>query len=344
MDELREVADAAPIRRTAAARSLAGWYKQQMADIAAGRRACRRLVDNGEADEQTAAVVLGELDQRERDLQEGWAHSSLRREIESRSVPDDAFEVRGVSSRGGPALDDFRVTSTKTATQLHGEGIVYDQLSPDYFGFREKIARGACTQALATSDIRLLYNHNVDHLFARTSSATLELRETSHGVFFTGYLLPFDGPSYHLARLIDRADVSGCSFSFSGVTDRWVLKPGESDIRIIESIETIYDIGPVTMPWYPTTSVSATFANVERAAPVQSAADVYDYEQEEHDAFVADYERTQRLAAAEERLRSRRLDEMLARTRDSRLLTAMSRNREGRLRAYETKFSLKGRR
>jgi hypothetical protein len=153
------------------------------------------------------------------------------------------------------------------AKRIEGYAAVYDTLSPNWAGFREKIERGAFTKAIANSDVRLLFNHDNNHLFARSSAATLELKEDSHGLHFRAYLLPFDGPSYGLARRIDRGDLTGCSFSFSGVTDEWILKPGEVDVRVLKKIDHVYDLGPVTYPWYPTTIVSAVFESVQRTAP-----------------------------------------------------------------------------
>lgn len=293
-----ETADATPLRRTAAAQSLVRWYKRELTTTTRAIEIGREHLAAHPGDDGTRDSVR-QLEQELRDLNQGWAHSTLRREIEDRAEPVDMFgETRSASclSSARPGMGSARAgttSTTKTAVRLEGEAIVYDQLSPVVCGFLEKIARGACTEALKTSDIRLLFNHNVDHLYARTASATLEVRETSHGVSFVAYLIPFDAPSYHLARLIDRGDLSGCSFQFSDIEDRWILQPGQTDIRIIERIGRIYDVGPVTMPWYPTTSVTAVFQDVQRSAPVPvvESDPAADFERWEESQFDLEYDR-----------------------------------------------------
>jgi len=219
-------------------------------------------------------MSLAEIEEQERELHANWENSSLRRFVGERST----LLCAGVESRvalapaGGPGLAaGGRATETSrdtTAKTIEGYGAVFGKLSVNFGGFVEKIERGAFEEAIKTSDIRCLYNHNENHLFARSTSATLELKEDSHGLHFRAYLLPFDGASYHLARLIDRGDLSGCSFSFSDATDRWQLahKPGDLDVRIIEKIGCLYDCGPVVFPAYLSTSVLATFSQVGRAS------------------------------------------------------------------------------
>ncbi|MDI9434056.1 MAG: HK97 family phage prohead protease [Planctomycetota bacterium] len=337
------------LRYTSAGRSLAAWYRRQCHEIGIARNTARRLVESGEATPAVADEFLAEVDEKERSLHEGWRNSSLRAAIESRAVTDDdgGTEHRvALAGRAGAVTYEPRASIQRTAQTIHGYASVCNVWTEIGGMFKERVAPGAFAECLTKSDCRCLLNHDHNHIFGRQSAGTLRLREDSHGLRFECDLLEFDGPSYGLARRIERRDLQGCSFAFTVADDSWRLarQPGELDERTILSIDTLYDVGPVCFPAYEQTSVHATFVDVTRSAPDQSAADVYDYDEEEHDIFIRDYERTQRLAAAEERLRSRRLDEMLARTRGTRLAAATNRNREGRLRAYETRFSLCGRR
>ncbi|MDI9433675.1 MAG: HK97 family phage prohead protease [Planctomycetota bacterium] len=342
------------LRYTSAARSLSQWYRRELRALQAGRDLCHRDVANGVCTQEVADVILAELDGKARELTAGWERSSLRQAVESRAVGDSDFaaEIRVGLATGhsGPSLITHEARSTsRTAVQLRGYGATFN--SPTTIGgyFTEEIVSGAFSEVLTRSDCRLLFNHSADHVFARQKGGSLRLKEDSHGLHFVADLLPFDSASYGLARRIEAGIVSGCSFAFSVDKDEWQLakRPGDLDHRRIVKIGELYDCGPVCFPAYEQTSVHATFVDVTRSAPDQSAADVYDYDEDEHDQVarrVADQDRSNRLAQMEDRQRSRRLGALLEKTRGSRLAAAMNRNREGRLRAYETRFSLCGRR
>jgi hypothetical protein len=53
--------------------------------------------------------------------------------------------------------------------------------------------------------------------------------------------------------------MSGCSFSCDIDVDEWDWS-GETPIRTIQSVAELYDVGPVTFPAFPDTSVSASYA------------------------------------------------------------------------------------
>lgn len=284
------------------AQSIVNWYHGERDRLAAERRLfCEerdRRAARGESCADLDRAFIENQAEEER-LRKGWESSTVRNANHGRDCPGDGGrESRSVGlSPAGPGLARAEPAS-KTAVRISGYAAVFDQFSPAWIGFQEQILPGAFAEAIAASDVRLLFNHDANYLFGRSSAATLELREDSHGLRFTGHLLPFSGPEYHLARLIDRGDISGCSFSFSGVTDRWILLPGETDKRIIEKIDTVYDVGPVTYPWYPSTTVAAVFAEAQRAAAPVVAEDFADdagaFEQWEYDQWHLDYDRRKR--------------------------------------------------
>ncbi len=131
--------------------------------------------------------------------------------------------------------------------------------------FIEKIARGAFAEVIKKTDTRLLFNHDANHIFGRTSSKSLRLYETYRGLFFWGDLLPNDIASDALFARVGRGDISGCSFAFSDVEDDWELPKNHNELpkRTIIKISQLYDVGPVTYPAYPQTSVQATTERTE---------------------------------------------------------------------------------
>ncbi len=278
--ETRHVENADAVGRTSAAvRSLSQWYQRDAEILLRAKLIARQHIAAGQGDIEHTRMSLAEIEEQERELHAHWENSSLRRFVDEWSIlPCAGVESRvALAPAGGPgpavvgrATETARNTTVKT---IQGYAAVFGKPSVDLGGFVERIEPGAFTEAIKTSDVRCLFNHDPNYLFARSTSATLELKEDSHGLHFRAYLLAFDGPSYHLARLIDRADLTACSFSFSDVTDRWQLarKPADLDVRIIERIGKLYDVGPVIYPAYPSTSVSATFAKAERAAPALDA-------------------------------------------------------------------------
>lgn len=268
-----ENADTVPGRLGAVGKSLADWYRFEQTRLQSERRLFR---ENLAGDELDRAMAENAVEQRR--LDDGWRNSSIRRHVESRA--EQPYAADGVERRvalaapGGLSLAGSRGSGTSstvlTAKQLVGYGAVFNRWA-DLGYFKEQIAPGAFANALKKSDVRCLFNHDANHVFGRSTAATLELVEDRIGLKFTCYLLDFDPASYGLARRIDRRDISGCSFSFTVAKDTWKMaaRLGDLDERTILEIDYLYDVGPVTYPAYPQTSISAIFEKVSsgRASP-----------------------------------------------------------------------------
>jgi len=268
-------------RVCAAAKSLAAWYRQEQYRLIRERTLFRANLFGPELDR-----AVGKNLTEKRLLDNGWQNSSLRQHIESREENDSGHIGGGIERRSilttsmSPSTRATGTSSRLTAKSLYGYVAKYDSLSEDLGGFREKIQRDAFAEAIKKSDVRMLFNHSADYIFGRTSSATLELKEDSVGLRFVCYLLPFDPQSYALARRVDRRDVSGCSFSFTTQKDRWIFaqKLGETDVRILEEIDNLYDVGPVTYPAYRQTSVQAVFEELPARSASQTSETARDFE------------------------------------------------------------------
>jgi HK97 family phage prohead protease len=68
-------------------------------------------------------------------------------------------------------------------SKISGYSAVFDRLSEDLGGFREKIKPGAFKNALAGSDVRALFNHDSNYILGRESAGTLQLHEDSKGLY-----------------------------------------------------------------------------------------------------------------------------------------------------------------
>jgi HK97 family phage prohead protease len=119
--------------------------------------------------------------------------------------------------------------------------------------FREQIAPGAFRGSLARDDIRALVDHEPGRVLGRTRSGTLRLLEDDTGLRFE-----IDPPDTQVARdlmaLVDRGDVSGCSFGFVARGEAWDHK-AEPPLRTLTEIE-LMEISIVTFPAYPETGVA----------------------------------------------------------------------------------------
>lgn len=145
-------------------------------------------------------------------------------------------------------------TADGAAPRIAGYAAVFNVLSEDLGGFREMIAPGAFRRAVQEDDVRALWNHDPNWVFGRNRAGTLTLTEDSRGLAYD-----VEPPDAQWARdalaSIRRGDVTGSSFGFRTITDRWVTQDGEN-LRTLLEVE-LFDVAPVTYPAYPAASVSA---------------------------------------------------------------------------------------
>ena len=137
---------------------------------------------------------------------------------------------------------------------LEGYAAVFNKLTKQLFGFREKIAPGAFKKTLRDKDdVRALIDHDHARIIGRRSAKTLRIKEDDKGLHYE-IDLPDTTCGRDIAVSVERGDISVSSFAFRCTKDSWVHKKDE-EIRTIEEVELI-DISPVTYPAYTDTSVA----------------------------------------------------------------------------------------
>ena len=149
---------------------------------------------------------------------------------------------------------EIRVQDVDGTPKIVGHAAVFNTLSEDLGGFREKIKRGAFRQSLADgADVRALINHNSDHVLGRVSAGTLKVWEGQNGL-----RVEIDPPdtvaANDLMTSIKRGDVTGMSFAFDTVTDEWSTND-EENIRELVQVN-VHEVSPATFPAYLATDVA----------------------------------------------------------------------------------------
>ncbi|MHA2069856.1 MAG: HK97 family phage prohead protease [Candidatus Thorarchaeota archaeon] len=147
---------------------------------------------------------------------------------------------------------ELRIIGDEDDPVIEGYAAVYNKLSEDLGGFREKIAPNAFRNALKRTDTVMLYNHDPNYPLARVSAGTLELKEDKKGLFARAKL---PRSAVRIIESIKRGDVNKMSFGFTTEKDEWEHKKNES-IRTLVKVGELPDVSPVVFPAYPDTTVA----------------------------------------------------------------------------------------
>lgn len=124
-------------------------------------------------------------------------------------------------------------------------------------GWVETIAAGAFARYLATEgEVKALWNHNHDIVLGSRAAGTLELTETSEGLYGSIEINKADTDALNAYARIQRGDVTGCSFGFDCLSDSFYDEDGTYR-TVIREVNPLYEVSPCTFPAYESTSVEA---------------------------------------------------------------------------------------
>lgn len=157
-----------------------------------------------------------------------------------------------IERRYFPVEELRAITDEEGLRHITGYAAVFNSLSEDLGGFKEKIDPGAFAETINADDIRALKNHNSDYVLGRNKSGTLALSEDQRGLKID--IQPPDAQwAKDLMVSIDRGDIDQMSFGFRTLEHRWEGDYPE-EIRTLIKVQ-LFDVSPVTFPAYPDTEV-----------------------------------------------------------------------------------------
>ena len=135
------------------------------------------------------------------------------------------------------------------------------------YDYVEIIEAGALVEA-DISDVLLTVNHNLDDIpLARSRGGqpgeTMQLTVDNYNCNITAQLDVENNPQARaLHSAVSRGDITGMSFMFHVKEDSWE-RENDVLVRHIQKIDKIIDVSAVTIPAYPSTSISARSAGFE---------------------------------------------------------------------------------
>lgn len=172
------------------------------------------------------------------------------------------YEKRPVYEQRFAKLE-LRAIGQGNEPSVSGYAAMFNSLSSDLGGFREKILPGAFSNCLREGqDTKCLRDHDPTQILGRVKNKTLFLEETERGLKFR-CLLPDTSCGRDTFELVRNGTLSDCSFAFSIGDDSWSEESDPEDksvrfqCRTIRSIKNLWDTSIVTNPAYASTSVSA---------------------------------------------------------------------------------------
>lgn len=141
---------------------------------------------------------------------------------------------------------------------IAGYGAVFDSLSEDLGGFRERINSQAFSRTLSHGgDVVVTMNHDVNLLLGRTRANTARISVDSVGVMYE-VEVPDTQAGRDAWTLAKRGDLYGSSFTFTVPPkgDRWSTSAEGQRTRELLEVR-LHELGPVVSPAYLDTTVAA---------------------------------------------------------------------------------------
>jgi HK97 family phage prohead protease len=183
------------------------------------------------------------------------------------------MERRAISWEDVPEAELAVETRADGRPVIRGYAIVYNRLSQDLGGFRERIMPGAFDKVLGRQrgrqDLVSYFNHDPNMLLGRESSGTLEVFSDEKGV---GYTVTPPLSRADVIELVSRRDVKGSSFAFTVAAGGEAFSnDAQGVIRDVREASGLYEMGPVVSPAYVQTSAQMALRSLKAWQDEQAA-------------------------------------------------------------------------
>lgn len=179
---------------------------------------------------------------------------------------------------------------------VDGYALLFNTLSRNLGGFREKIDPEAADGVLEASDIMALLNHDSSRgILARSryGVGSLTLSVDEKGLRYT-FSAPHTALGDECLEYLRRGDITQSSFAFTVKEDSWEKQEDGTYIRTIKKFDRLYDVSPVFEPAYFGTEVKcARFAEIQEEERLANEARMAEEErlaQEKREAEEAEKE------------------------------------------------------
>lgn len=144
------------------------------------------------------------------------------------------------------------VDSEEDKMIIEGYAITFESPAT-HWGMTEVIDRNALSEC-DMSDVPLKYNHDDSHLIlARTRNGSLKLEVDDIGLHFRAELIDTNA-NQDIYKSIKAGLIDKCSFAFTTKDEEYNF---DTDTRRIKSIDKLFDVSVVDVPYYDSTSVYA---------------------------------------------------------------------------------------
>lgn len=167
-----------------------------------------------------------------------------------------------------------KVVNAESRT-IRGYGIVFNKESVDLRAggrvFREVI-RPEAMNGIDMSRMLAMHNHDSNRLIGNVASGTMRTGIDATGVWYE-VDLPNSPTGEDVLETVRRGDTQGSSFQFTIAPDgeRWTMRSGKA-FREVTKFGGVYEMGPVSEPAYPDTSIGARSLEAMEAAEKEERA------------------------------------------------------------------------
>jgi HK97 family phage prohead protease len=172
--------------------------------------------------------------------------------------------IRGIDEKaerrfftGALSFAEVETNGAKASDEniIEGYAAVFNKDSEDFGGWIERISPGAFSGVLEDNAFAL-FNHSMNHVLGR-NKVNVELTQDETGLKYRIKLLD-TSIGNDLRKWVKAGVIDKSSFAFTVKEERFLKGgAGTPHMRIIDKVERLYDISPVTVPAYPDTSVAA---------------------------------------------------------------------------------------